>query len=144
MFGISMWELAIIMLVALIILGPRQLTEVARTVAKLYREVQKLAWEVKHSVDLDSIASPPDYGSKGSPKSASKPSEDRADEVVRKDEDLIPPPGESSGPDFYAQLLESTDEETNTEKPDVEKDESAVPEPTDSEKEIGAKEGTEQ
>ncbi len=139
-----MWELAIIMLVALIILGPRQLTEVARTVAKLYREVQKLAWEVKHSVDLDSIASPPDYGSKGSSKAASKPpSEDRADEVVRKDEDLIPPPGESSGPDFYAQLLESTGEENNTEKPDVEKDESAAPEPTDSEKENDTKEGTE-
>lgn len=56
MFGISMWELVLIVLVALILLGPRQLTETARVVGKLYRELLRLTSEVKETINLDTLS----------------------------------------------------------------------------------------
>ena len=100
MFGISMWEIGIIAVVALIILGPRQLVEAARMAGKLYREIQKLTWEIREQVNIESISSLPekDHDSTGPP--AHEPD---ADSLM--DEDIMPPPEEKSGPDFYADLL---------------------------------------
>ena len=98
-----MWEVIIILVVALIILGPRQLAEAARVIGKLYREIQKLTWEVRDSIDLDSLTSPDTE--KKSPQ-GSEEAQDRFDS----DQELIPPPGEKSGPDFYADLLEESKE----------------------------------
>jgi len=101
-FGISMWEVVLILVVALVVLGPRQLTEVARALGKLYREIQKLATDVRSSVDLDALTridDPPD------------PSREKYEPPPAvKDHDLVAPPGERSGPDFYADLLESSKE----------------------------------
>lgn len=101
-FGISMWEVVLILVVALVVLGPRQLTEVARTLGKLYREVQKLAADVRSSVDLDALTrvdDPPD-----------PVRQNYEPPPAVKDHDLTAPPGERSGPDFYADLLESSKE----------------------------------
>ncbi len=101
MFGISMWEIGIILVVALIILGPRQLVEAARVAGKLYREIQKLTWDIREQINLDSISSLPetDHASTHSP--ADEPDDDSIT-----DEDLVPPTEEKTGPDFYADLLE--------------------------------------
>lgn len=104
-----MWEVIIILVVALIILGPRQLAEAARVIGKLYREIQKLTWEVRDSIDLDSLTSP------DTEKKSSHRSEEAHDDF-NSDQELIPPPGEKSGPDFYADLLEKSKEEDQKEE----------------------------
>jgi Sec-independent protein translocase protein TatA len=101
-FGISMWEVVLILVVALIVLGPRQLTEVARTLGKMYREIQKLATDVRNSVDIDALTSLDDRPEPPRPKYEPPP--------PVKNPDLLQPSGERSGPDFYADLLESSKE----------------------------------
>ena len=53
MFGISMYELGLIALIGLIFLGPRQLTETAKVVGKMVRELQRMASDVQKSIDFD-------------------------------------------------------------------------------------------
>jgi sec-independent protein translocase protein TatB len=108
-FGISMWEVALILVVALIVLGPKQLTETARVLGRLYREVQKLASDVRDSVDLDSLTSSNHYPEPPTHKPEPAPS-------PKKDQGVFPSPGEKSGPDFYADLLESSKEEEKPEE----------------------------
>jgi sec-independent protein translocase protein TatB len=104
-----MWELGLIVLVALIFLGPRQLTETARVLGRLYREVTKLTSELRNSIDLDAMtsttASPPPPRYEPEPAKTEEPGPDSTDNT-----DLLSPPGEKSGPDFYAELLESSKE----------------------------------
>lgn len=115
MFGISMWEVVLILVVALIVLGPRQLTEAAKVAGKLYREIQKMAWDVRNSIDLDSIDSSP---------SSPPPSPPRYEPLMPKSEPVEPPASlkdmpaadQRTGPDFYAELLEKSKEEDESEK----------------------------
>lgn len=105
MFGISMWEIVIILMVALIVLGPRQLAETARFLGKIYREIQKMAWEVRDSINLDSLTAPPRNDT------ATSPDKQGSDKISEAEQELKLPAGEKSGPDFYADLLESSWEE---------------------------------
>lgn len=107
-FGISMWEVVLILVVALIVLGPKQLTETARVLGRLYREVQKMASDVRNSVDLDSLTSMDHYPEP----STHKPEQNSSPKEV---ESVLPGSGEKSGPDFYADLLESSKEEEQEE-----------------------------
>ena len=94
MFGISMWELGLIILVALILLGPRQLTETARVLGRLYREVTKLTSELRSSIDLDSITSTPSSTHHVEP----DPARTEPQRETKDDMDLVAaPPGERSG-----------------------------------------------
>lgn len=97
-----MWELCLILLVGLIVLGPRQLAEVAKALGKVYREIQNMSWDFRRSIDqeLKSTSDPPPqtYSPPVTPQS-SGPHEAGG---------LLP--GEKSGPDFYADLLEATAE----------------------------------
>lgn len=103
MFQMSMWEIGLIVLIALIVLGPRQLTEAAKVVGRLYRELTRMADDLRRSVDLDSITSAPyHYESKAN----SNSSKDKSDEDMHK---VVDPIG-GSGPDFYAELLEQSQE----------------------------------
>lgn len=104
MFGISMWELLLILAVALVVLGPRQLAETARYMGKLYRDLQRMTLDLRSTIDLDEHILPghqsAPYG--GTP---TKPAPVAAE---------APRAGDAkSGPDFYAQLLEQsrTDDE---------------------------------
>jgi Tat protein translocase TatB subunit len=52
MFGtIGFWELFLIFVVALIVLGPKRLPEAARTIGKFYREIMGVINDVKSSVN---------------------------------------------------------------------------------------------
>ncbi len=102
MFGVSMWEVTMILLVALIALGPKQMIEVARAVGKLYVELQKVLSEARNSIDLDALLSDTHNSSGSSPKG----SPDLKPPAVP---DLIPQSaGSQSGPDFYADLMASS------------------------------------
>lgn len=53
MFGIGMQELLIILVVALIFIGPSKLPEVARSIAKGLREVRKASDDLRSTIMLD-------------------------------------------------------------------------------------------
>jgi hypothetical protein len=78
-----------------------------------------MAWEVRDAVDLDTplpTSNEKPTHSKGEHSESSEESQES--HKAGRDEELLPPPGERSGPDFYAELLESskeTDEEDEQE-----------------------------
>jgi len=125
-----MWEVVLILVVALIFLGPSQLAETARVVGKMYRELQKMMWDIRNSVDLDSLTS-----SNSHQYDPPRKSPEAAQRMVGQG-DLVPPPGEKTGPDFYAELLEkATEEDKKAESADLPDVQEKKPEQIDQEKE---------
>ena len=53
MFGIGLPELIIIMVIALIVIGPSKLPELARAIGKGMTEFKKATQDIKESLDLD-------------------------------------------------------------------------------------------
>ena len=92
MFGIGMSELLVILAVALIILGPKRLPELARALGKGLKEFRNAANDIKSSLDLDGTSEPssppvidttisdndPYKLSKSSPPEPQKPQEPKA------------------------------------------------------------------
>jgi Sec-independent protein translocase protein TatA len=97
-----MWEVGLVMVVALIILGPRQLTEAARVVARLYREVQKLTWDIRNSIDLNEPLPSSKDKAVSTAGESSQPAGHDLDVTISQDK--------NTGPDFYADLLEASKE----------------------------------
>jgi Tat protein translocase TatB subunit len=59
-FDVSPTELIFILLVALLVFGPRQLPDMARKVARFVREIQKTAGELQRSLtkEVDELKKP--------------------------------------------------------------------------------------
>ena len=53
MFGIGMPELLLIMAVALIVIGPKKLPDLARSLGKALGEFKKATRELKETIDID-------------------------------------------------------------------------------------------
>jgi len=53
MFGIGMPELLIILAVALIVIGPKKLPDMARSLGRAFNEFKKATQEIKDSLDID-------------------------------------------------------------------------------------------
>lgn len=58
MFGIGMSELLLILVIALIILGPKRLPDIARALGKGLNEFRKAANDIKSTLDLEEEDSP--------------------------------------------------------------------------------------
>lgn len=53
MFGIGTSELLVILLIALIVLGPKEIPKVARTLGRAMREFQRVTDELRHTIDME-------------------------------------------------------------------------------------------
>lgn len=53
MFGLSMWELIIIAIVILFVVGPKRLPDVAKSIGKGYGEFKRTFNEMKQTVNID-------------------------------------------------------------------------------------------
>ena len=53
MFGIGTTEILIILVVALIVIGPKKLPEVAKTLGKALGEFKRMSSDVKRTIDLE-------------------------------------------------------------------------------------------
>lgn len=58
MFGLSMWEIIIIALVILFVVGPKRLPDVAKSIGKGYGEFKRTFNEMKQSVSVDDNTAP--------------------------------------------------------------------------------------
>jgi TatA/E family protein of Tat protein translocase len=54
MFGIGMPEILVILAVALIVIGPKKLPELAKTLGKAFGEFKRSINDLKESVEVDS------------------------------------------------------------------------------------------
>lgn len=61
MFGIGVSELIIIFIIALIVIGPQKLPDIAKALGKAFAEFKKATEEIKNSVkdDIEKTASSP-------------------------------------------------------------------------------------
>ena len=53
MFGVGTSELVIILIIALLILGPKEIPKVARTIVKGMRELQRAKDELKKNIEFE-------------------------------------------------------------------------------------------
>ncbi len=54
MFGIGGQELFVILIVALLVIGPKNLPEIARTLGKAFGQFQRAADDLKREIDVSS------------------------------------------------------------------------------------------
>jgi TatA/E family protein of Tat protein translocase len=119
MFGIGMPELLIILAIALIVIGPKKLPDLARSLGRAFNEFKKATQEIKDSLDIDdeinefkrplddmrnSFNKPWKHGQKHS-------SKDKADIA-----DSAPPPDSESEPETDAPEKPEAEAETNSKK----------------------------
>jgi sec-independent protein translocase protein TatB len=83
MFGIGFTEIVVILVIALIVLGPEKLPEIAKALGRAMREFRTATDEIKRSVsDIDLNLNVPDYRPDES--KTSSPTESEEEEKVSK------------------------------------------------------------
>ena len=55
MFGLGFQEIIIILIVALLVIGPRKLPDLAKSLGKAFREFKNATEDLKQNFDLDAI-----------------------------------------------------------------------------------------
>lgn len=55
MFGIGSTELIVILLVVLIVLGPKRFPEIARVLGRKYRQIQRSLEDLRDNIDLEAM-----------------------------------------------------------------------------------------
>ncbi len=98
MFNVGPTELIVILLIALIVFGPKRLPEVGRTVGKSLREFRKASQDLRDELNLnldeeDLPGDRPGPGEPGHENWRTSPIESSSEPAVAEDE----PPGEGAG-----------------------------------------------
>lgn len=83
MFGIGLPEMIIILIVALLVVGPSKLPELARTLGKAFTEFRRMADEVKETFEDEVMKE--DSEKKGEPTGETKEDEKIQDEARQND-----------------------------------------------------------
>lgn len=74
MFGIGGQELFVILIIALLVIGPKNLPEIARTLGKAFGQFQRAADDLKREIDVSSTMTPPsETDTDGQPKQPDQP-----------------------------------------------------------------------
>lgn len=81
MFGIGTTEILIVLVIALLLLGPKEIPKIARTIGRGMRELERAKDELKQSIEFEAEKDNPD-----SPTTAED--EDPVDKDSNKPEDL--------------------------------------------------------
>ncbi len=58
MFGVSMPELLVVLAIALILLGPKKLPDLARSLGKGFAEFRRATQELRSSLDVEAVIRP--------------------------------------------------------------------------------------
>lgn len=58
MFGIGMPELIVILIIALIVFGPKKLPEMGKALGRAIKEFRKTSQELKEEIELDDLQEP--------------------------------------------------------------------------------------
>ena len=127
MFGIGMWELMIIFVVALLIFGPKRLPELARTLGKGMAEFRRASYDLRNSFNFDAEPppTPPRPPETGSPDPTSLEADPgRPDQVVDSADPSVSSP-ETQSPSLAKTGAESPSETSNPTPPDATQDQEA-------------------
>jgi Tat protein translocase TatB subunit len=81
MFGIGLPEMIIIFVVALLVVGPSKLPELARTLGKAFTEFRRMADEVKETFDEEVIKEEAEKTTEAMEETKTKSEEKNQDEV---------------------------------------------------------------
>jgi TatA/E family protein of Tat protein translocase len=83
MFGLGFQEIIIILVVALLIIGPRKLPDMAKSLGKAFREFKHATDDIKQNFDLDALTKeePPTPSKKSSPTDAEAQKTDHTETV---------------------------------------------------------------
>jgi len=82
MFGIGSTELIMILLVVLIVLGPKRFPEIARALGRKYRQIQRSLEDLRDNIDLEAMAEEQEEKEKDAGRPESQPGpESKPDDI---------------------------------------------------------------
>ena len=78
MFGIGFQEIIVILIIALLVIGPRKLPDLAKSLGKALREFKNATEDIKQNFDLEALTrdEPPPIPKKPSTDAANTPKSD--------------------------------------------------------------------
>lgn len=104
MFNVGPMELAVILLVALLVVGPKRLPELGKTIGKSLRELRKVQDELRATIDFDTDT-PPSFDRPPSrpkpnpgPRRYAEEDEDDEESVEAEEGDDVSEPSPSDSP----------------------------------------------
>jgi sec-independent protein translocase protein TatB len=98
MFGIGMPEMLLILAVALIVIGPKKLPELAKSLGRAIGEFRKAASDLKESISVESDVSDVKASFENLGKEKKRPAEEETP-APEKQEEKTPPKGPGESPD---------------------------------------------